>query len=168
MGRINTFEVAGAVGFVDGVDVTDSTADGTVALIDSFFLPAATLKQNDVLNIQALIQRSTTTNTQFSSYIYWNETNDLVSPVLLGRSLTNNVGDDYCPIYRTLAIIDSTTTLVWSTSQFTPTDLGDTGGVETDLAMTTITSVNWNTDGYLILAADRRDTITKRYFGIIK
>jgi len=67
-----------------------------------------------------------------------------------------------------MAIVDSTTTLVWSTSQTTATDLGDTGGEETNIDMTTITTINWNTDGYLILATDRVDTMTKRYFGIIK
>ena len=169
MGRINTFEVAGAVGFVDGVDVADSTNSGAIGLLDSFFFPAGTLKQNDVVNVQGLLQRSTTTNSQFSCYIYWNTTNDLLgSPVLLGRTLTLSVADDYCPIYRTIAIIDSTTTLVWSTSQLTPTDLGDTGGEETDLAMTTITSINWNADGYLIIAGTLQDTMRKRYFAIIK
>lgn len=167
MGRINTFDVAGAVGFVDGVDVTDSVTLG-IAKMESFFLPANTLKANDVINIQGLVQRSSTSDSQFSTYIYWNQTDDLNTPILIGRSLTLSIQDDWCPIYRTIAIVDSTTTLVWNTSQTTATDLGDTGGEETDLAITTISTIDWNSDGYLILATDVVDTMTKRYFAIIK
>jgi hypothetical protein len=66
MGKINTFEVAGAVGFVDGVTVTDSTTDGQIALIESFFIPAGTLKSNDVINIQGVVQRASTSDSQYS------------------------------------------------------------------------------------------------------
>jgi len=168
MGRINTFTVAGAVGFVDGVDVNAGAIDGVEVVVDSFFIPAGTFKQNDVINIQALVTRESTTDTQYSCFVYWNQTDDLTTPILLGRSNTLSVNDDYCPIYRTIAIIGSTTTLVWGTSQLTPTDLGDTGGEETNVAMTTITTIDWNTDGYIILSTNRVDTMIKRYFALIK
>ncbi len=167
MGRINTFSVAGAVGFVDGVDVSLTTG-GVITKLESFFLPAGTFKQNDVINIQSLITRSNTTDTQWSGYIYWNQTDDLTTPILLARCLTSSIQDDYLPLYRNIAIIDSTTTLVWGTSQLSPTDLGDTPGQETDIAMTTITTIDWNTDGYIILAGDASGAMTKRYFGLIK
>lgn len=164
MGRINTFTVAGAVGFVDGVDVITSLD----TKLESFFLPAGTLKQNDVVNIQALVTRSSTTDTQYGIDVYWNQTDDLVTPILLATTNTLSIQDDYLPLYRTIAIVDSTTTLVWNTSSLSPTDLGDTAGQETDLAMTTITTIDWNTDGYIILTCDVVDTMTKRYFALIK
>ena len=166
MSRINTFTVAGAVGFVDGVDFT-TTSSGLIEKVESFFVPAGTFKQNDVINIQALVTRYLTTGSQFSSYVYWNQTDDLDTPILIAQSRTLSVNDDYLPLYRSVSIIDSTTTLVWSTSQLTPTDLGDTSGQETDVAMSTITTIDWNTDGYIILACEARN-ITKRYFVIIK
>lgn len=165
MGRINTFTVAGAVGFVDGVDFT-STDSGLVEKVESFFVPAGTFKQNDVINIQALLTRENS-NTQWSGYVYWNQTDDLNTPILIARITTNSIADCYLPLYRNVAIIDSTTTLVWSTSQPTPTDLGDTSGEETNVVMSTITTIDWNTNGYIILACDALD-VTKRYFVIIK
>lgn len=170
MGNINGFEIPGGLLDYKGLDATQSVSS-TLVLMDSISVPAGTFKSNDVFLIQSLITRDVATLGSITHYIYWN-TNafNFSGAVLLATSQGNTV-DEYVPLYRTVCVVNSTTTLVYNTSSGNyATDLGDTSGTQLTSAISTITSINWDTDGFLILAAadTTTQTLTKRYFTILR
>jgi hypothetical protein len=176
MGNINGFEIPGGLLDYKGLDATQSVSS-TLVLMDSISVPAGTFKSNDVFLIQSLITRDVTTLGTITHYIYWN-TNafNFSGAVLLATSqgptvLVPSSAVEYVPLYRTVCVVDSTTTLVYNTSSGNySTDLGDTSGNQLTNAISTITSINWNIDGFLIVAAadTTTQTLTKRYFTILR
>jgi hypothetical protein len=166
--RINGFSVAGAVGFADGVDA--SVVTSAEQIVDSIFIPGGTFRAGDVILIQAALIRSTTSTANMVTRIYWNETPDITtSPTVLGVS-SGGVNDEYMPIYRNVCIVSNTSTIVVNTGASSETDLGDVSGNEGGNAISTITSINWNLDGYIIVSGSNGNstTITKKFLTIIK
>lgn len=169
MGNINGFELPGGLLDRKGVDATQSVSTSIVR-IDSISVPAGTFKSNDVFLMQSLITRDVTTTVGLTHYIYWNTTDIVSGAVLLATSQGSTI-HEYIPLYRTVCVVDSTTTLVYNTSLSNSTDLGDTLGADLGSAISTITSINWNTDGFLIVAGQITSstlTLTKRYFTILR
>ena len=168
MGNINGFEIPGGLLGYKGVDATQSVPS-SVTRIDSISVPAGSFKSNDVFLIQSLITRDVSTLATINHYVYWNTTDVTSGAVLLATS-NGNTTHEYVPLYRTVCVVDSTTTLVYNTSSDNSTDLGDTSGNQLTSAISTITSINWNVDGFLILAASdtSTQTLTKRYFTILR
>jgi hypothetical protein len=166
--RINGFSVAGAVGFADGVDASIVTSSEQI--IDSIFIPGGTFRAGDVILIQAVLIRSTTTTSNMFNRIYWNETPDITTtPTVLGVS-SGSTNDEYIPIYRNVCIVSNTSTIVVNTVASSETDLGDNSGDEGGSAISTITSINWDLDAYIIVAGQNTSstTITKKFLTIIK
>jgi hypothetical protein len=166
--RINGFSVAGAVGFADGVDASIVTSSEQI--IDSIFIPGGTFRAGDVILIQAVLIRSTTTTSNMVNRIYWNETPDITTtPTVLGVN-SGSVNDEYIPIYRNVCIVSNTSTIVINTGASSETDLGDNSGNEGGNAISTITSINWDLDAYIIVAGQNgtSTTITKKFLTIIK
>ena len=168
MGNINGFEIPGGLLDYNGVDATQSVSSSLVVM-DSISVPAGTFKSNDVFLIQSLITRGVSTLATITHYVYWNTTAVTSGAVLLATS-QGNTEHEYVPLYRTVCVVDSTTTLVYNTSSTNSTDLGDTLGSQLGDSISTITSINWNVGGFLILAASdtSTQTLTKRYFTILR
>jgi len=175
MGNINGFEIPGGLLDYKGVDATQSVSSSLVRM-DSISVPAGTFKSNDVFLIQSLITRDVSTVGAITNYVYWNTTDTTSGAVLLATSTGGTVlyasnAVEYVPLYRTVCVVDSTTTLVYNTSSGNyATDLGDTSGTQLTSAISTITSINWDIDGFLIVAAadTTTQTLTKRYFTILR
>lgn len=170
MGRINGFAVGGAIGFADGVSVSVPGVSSIDTLIDSIFIPGGTFRAGDVILIQASCIRSSTSAGNMNVRLYWNETDDIItSPTLIGV-VAGSTTDEYCPIYRNVAIVGNTTTIVINTGTTFETDLTDNEGSETSSGPSTITAINWNLDGYIIVSASNgtNTTITKNYLTIIR
>jgi hypothetical protein len=168
MSNINGFRVGGAVGFTDGVDASQTTAV-TEVILDSISFRGGHFKENDVLRVQAAIGRSTTTAAVLNIRLLWNTTNSTTGAVILGLS-TPGTGQEYNAITRHLVIVNNTTTIVSPVSSVFPTDFGDSAGLQTAVALSTITAVNWNLDGFIILASSNTNsstTITKFYLNIL-
>jgi hypothetical protein len=165
--RINGFSVAGAVGFADGVDASIVTSSEQI--IDSIFIPGGTFRSGDVILIQSCLIRSGTGTGNLTARIYWNETPDLTTPTSLGVS-SGSANDEYVPIYRNICIVSNTSTIVTNTSSSLETDFGDVAGNEGGSAISTITSIDWNLDCYIIVAGQNATstTITKKFLTIIK
>lgn len=168
MGNINGFEIPGGLLDYNGVDDTQSVSSSLVVM-DSISVPAGTFKSNDVFLIQSLITRGVSTLGAITHYVYWNTLDQVSGGVLLAIS-QGNTTHEYVPLYRSVCVVNSTTTLVYNTSSSSSTDLGDTSGSDLTSAISTITSINWNVDGFLILAASdtSTQTLTKRYFTILR
>ncbi len=175
MGNINGFEIPGGLLDYKGVDATQSVSSSLVRM-DSISVPAGTFKSNDVFLIQSLITRDVATLGSINHYIYWNTTDTTSGAVLLATSqggtvLVPSSAVEYVPLYRTVCVVNSTTTLVYNTSSGNhSTDLGDTSGNQLTNTISTITSINWDIDGFLIVAAadTTTQTLTKRYFTILR
>ncbi len=168
MGSVNGFEIPGGLLDYKGVDATQSVFS-TLVKMESISVPAGTFKSNDVFLIQSLLTRDVSTLATITHYIYWNTVDNVSGGVLLA-TVQGNTEDEYVPLYRNVCVVDSTTTLVYNTSSQNSTDLGDISGNQLTSAISTITAINWNTDGFLILAASNTttQTLTKRYFTILR
>lgn len=169
MAQINGLETNGSICFISGSSVGVSVpSGGTNTYIDSIFIPGGSFKQNDVIQIQAAITRGSTTNTDVLLSILWNLTPDLLNtPVTIGSYLNNS--GVYSAIHRSVCIRDNTTTIVGGFSSF-ETDLGDVQGNSLTPPISTITTIDWSVDSYIIVAAYSQtvtQTITKRYLTII-
>ena len=163
MSRINTYTLSGVAGYQ--TTTASFLAGGSLTVCSSFFIPAGTFVAGDVITIEAILTRIGNTG-NLTAAIYWNETNDVInSPVLMGQS-SSGVSDNVTPLSRSFAIISSTNTVGMSTSYPQPTDLSSTTDQFLNLALSTITSINWNVDSYIILATSQ--TCTSRYFRVIK
>ena len=166
--RINGFSIAGAVGFADGVDAS-VVLSNSEQILDSIFIPGGTFRSGDVILIQScLIRNGGSGNPNIR--IYWNETPDLTTPTLLGVS-SGGVNDEYVPIYRNICIVSNTSTILVNTASSLATDFGDIAGNEGGGVISTITSVNWNLDCYIIVTGSSSGTlitITKKFLTIIK
>jgi len=168
--KINGFRIGGAVGFTDGVD-TSATIGGTETLLDSISFRGGHFKANDVLRVQAAVGRANTTAANLNVRIYWNTG---ASPTLTGATLLGvhspGTANEYSPITRHLVIVNNRSTIVLNTANTFPTDFGDSAGTQTASALSTITAVNWNVDGYIILGAQNNTsstTLTKFYLTIL-
>ena len=166
--RINGFSVAGAVGFADGVDASIVTSSEQI--IDSIFIPGGTFRAGDVILIQAVLIRSTTTTSNMLNRIYWNETPDITtSPTVLGVN-SGSTNDEYIPIYRNVCIVSNTSTIVNNVLSSSDVDFIDASGDDDTGSISTITSINWDLDAYIIVAGQNgtSTTITKKFLTIIK
>lgn len=169
--RINGFSVAGAISFTDGVDAASSVSGGVDTPLDSIFIPGGTFRSGDVILIQAALLRSGTGTANMATRIYWNETNDITnSPTLLGAS-SGGVNDEYIPIYRNVCIVSNTSTIVVNTGSSEEVDLGDAAGnTVSGSNISTITSINWSLDGYIIVSGQNgaATTLTKKFLTVIR
>jgi hypothetical protein len=162
-GVINGLTLGGTTAIVDGV--TSTHVVSTEAVIATYSIQGGTFKGGDILQIQSAFLRQSTTTT-FTVRIYWNNTPDLTTPVLLAQ-LSSGVSVEYLPIMRTIGIVSATTSLVYATNVgLSSTDFGDVVGNELTQAIETITSIDWNIDGYFVISMSGTTGI-KYYFTVI-
>lgn len=163
MSRINTYSLPGVAGYQTAT--ASSIAGGTLVKYSSFFIPAGTFVAGDVITIEAILTRVSNSGS-LGSLIYWNETDDVTTtPVLLAQS-SGTIADNVTPLSRSFAIVSSNSTVIMSTTYVRATDFSTTDDSSLNLSLSTISSINWNIDSYIILAGST--TGTSRYFRVIK
>lgn len=142
MGTINGFDVAGATSFIIG---SFSFSNNLETIVASQSISAGTFKANDIILVEAASNKGSNAG---AMKLYWN-TSPTTSGAVQIAIVTPQNSYHYTPLFRRIAIINDTTTLVYKSTTPTENDLGRAGTTDPDL--TTITTINWNTDGYLIL-----------------
>lgn len=166
MGVINGFNVAGVNSISDGVESSPSVDNETV--IETYLIPANYFKEGDIIQIQCAFAKRTTGN--LTSTLYWNDTPDLTSATALATSSSGSV-DEYLPLFRNIAIVSNTSSLVYNPSISIETDFGDAAGNDLGSTAQTVTGTNWSQDGYLVLTLSDNtigtNTQTKYYFTVI-
>jgi hypothetical protein len=165
-GVINGLTLGGTTGIVDGIGSSHSiTAESVIA---TYSIPGGTFKEGDILQIQsAFLRRSTTSSPSLTIRIYWNQTPDLTTPVLLALN-SSSATVEYLPIMRSIAIT-ATSSLVYFTTLANGTDFGDAAGNELTQSIETITSIDWSIDGYFVISMAGSSLVTgeKYYFTVI-
>jgi hypothetical protein len=165
-GVINGLTLGGTTGIVDGIQSSHSISSESV--IATYSIPGGTFKEGDILKIQsAFLRRSTSTAISLQIRIYWNQTPDLTTPVLLALN-SSGTSVEYIPIMRSIAIT-ATSSLIYFANQAQSTDFGDAAGNELQQPIETITSIDWSIDGYFVISMIGSALITgeKYYFTVI-
>lgn len=118
--------------------------------INSVYIPANTFSYGDILHIEWDFKLTGSTAGNTIQYLYWNETDDLTTPIqLMNRTIGNaNIN---IPQNRRLSIVTSdgsgTGSIMYNTSVALDSDFPvTTSAISTGLAL------NWTIDSYIILA----------------
>ncbi len=117
--------------------------------ITSIYVPANTFTAGDILHIEWLCRLTGSTSGNFSSNLYWNETDDLTTPTtLLTRSVVNT--SIFYGQNRRLSVIVADGTGNGSKIYGTGTGF-DSDFVAATFVLSTV-ALNWTVDSYIILA----------------
>jgi hypothetical protein len=117
--------------------------------ITSVYVPANTFAAGDILHIEWLCRLTGLTSGNFSSNLYWNETDDLTTPTtLLTRSVVNT--SIFYGQNRRLSVIVADGTGNGSKIYGAANPL-DSDFVAATFVLSTV-SLNWTVDSYIILA----------------
>jgi hypothetical protein len=117
--------------------------------ITSVYVPANTFTAGDILHIEWSCRLTGLTSGNFSSNLYWNETDDLTTPTtLLTRSVVNT--SIFYGQNRRLSVIVADGTGNGSKIYGTGTGL-DSDFVAATFVLSTV-ALNWTVDSYIILA----------------
>jgi hypothetical protein len=118
--------------------------------ITSVYVPANTFSAGDILSIEWIVRLTGLTSGNFSSNLYWNETDDLTTPTqLTSRSVANsNIGYKQ---NRRLSIAVANGTGNGSITYGVGTGL-DSDFAAATFAISSGLALNWTIDSYIILA----------------
>lgn len=118
--------------------------------ITSVFIPANTFTDGDILHIEYRLKLTGATSGSLIHYLYWNETDDLTTPVqLMTRSYANTNVNVVHNRRLSIAVANGTGngTILY----------GVTGSLDSDFAIATFAistgiALNWTIDSYIIVA----------------
>jgi hypothetical protein len=117
--------------------------------ITSVYVPANTFAAGDILHIEWQIKLTGLTTGTYSTNLYWNETDDLTTPIQLTTRTLNNTTIFYGQ-NRRLSVIVANGTGNGSKIYGTGTDL-DSDFASATFVLSTV-ALNWTVDSYIILA----------------
>ena len=117
--------------------------------ITSVYVPANTFAAGDILHIEWQIKLTGLTTGTYSTILYWNETDDLTTPIQLTTRTLNNTSIFYGQ-NRRLSVIVANGTGNGSKIYGTGTAL-DSDFAAASFALSTV-ALNWTVDSYIILA----------------
>lgn len=118
--------------------------------ITSVFIPANTFTAGDILHIEYRLRLTGSTSGNLIHYLYWNETDDLTTPVqLMTRTYANTNVNAVHNRRLSIAVANGTGngTILY----------GVTGSLDSDFAVATFAistgiALNWTIDSYIIVA----------------
>jgi len=118
--------------------------------ITSVFIPANTFSAGDILSIEYRLKLTGLTSGNLIQYLYWNETDDLTTPIqLMTRTYANTNINAVHNRRLSIAVSDG--------SGNGSIMYGVTGALDSDFAVATFAissglALNWTNDSYIILA----------------
>jgi hypothetical protein len=118
--------------------------------ITSVFIPANTFSAGDVLSIEYVLKLTGLTTGNLIQYLYWNETDDLTTPIqLMTRTYANTNINAVENRRLSIAVADG--------SGNGSIMYGVTGALDSDFVVATFAissglALNWTNDSYIILA----------------
>jgi hypothetical protein len=118
--------------------------------INSVYIPANTFSAGDILHIEWDFKLTGSTAGNATLFLYWNETNDLTTPIqLMSRTIANtNIN---IPQNRRLSVVTSNGSGTGSVMYNTSVNLDSDFAVTTSVISSGI-ALNWTIDSYIILA----------------
>lgn len=124
------------------------TGGTSVVKLNSVFIPANTFSNNEVLNIDAMVQKENTLNLPILRF-YWNTSDTLSSAILLATADYNSTWQSLS-FYRRIAIRTANGTGQGSliASPVSPIEFD-----YSSFNSFSIVSINWTVDSYILLGA---------------
>ena len=156
MAKINGFNMYSPFQTISLTTPQSTTSSLTEVKLGSIFVPANTFKTFDVVKLESFVKK-TGTNAVSNVRLYWNNTDDLTTPVQIAENIGVTATVTAILFVRRLSIMVSDgsgngTNVLLKTVDITQDYL--------NAGLTTIPSslaLNWTVDSYIILAGDVND-----------
>ena len=153
MAKINGFNMYSPFQTISLTTPQSTTSSLTEVKLGSIFVPANTFKTSDVVKLESFVKK-TGTNAVSNVKLYWNNTDDLTTPVQICQNVVSAT-------ITAILLIRRLSIMVSDGSGNGTNVLLNTVNVNQDYiynaALTTIPSslaINWTVDSYIILAGD--------------
>ena len=153
MAKINGFNMYSPFQTISLTTPQSTTSSLTEVKLGSIFVPANTFKTFDVVKLESFVKK-TGTNAVSNVKLYWNDTDDLTTPVQICQNVVSAT-------ITAILLIRRLSIMVSDGSGNGTNVLLNTVNVNQDYiytaALTTIPSslaINWTVDSYIILAGD--------------
>lgn len=149
MSKFNTFPIGNPYKVRTSASAGTTTTATGITLLASVPVSANTFTVGDIITMEGMVSKSSTTNT-YTMYFYWNTANNLTGAIQIGVStaLANTVRS-YVMIRRVLVRVANGSGLGTLSNNTTTAVNSDT---IVNAASSTL-AINWTLDGYFIVAA---------------
>jgi hypothetical protein len=153
MTKINGFNMYNPFQTISLTTPQSTTSSLTEVKLGSIFVPANTFKTFDVVKLESFVKK-TGTNAVSNVKLYWNNTDDLTTPVQIAEYIGSPSTATAIPIVRRLSIMVSDGSGNGTNVLLNTVDINQdyiNAGVTTTPSSLVI---NWTIDSYIILAGD--------------
>ena len=155
MTKINGFNMYNPFQTISLTTPQSTTSSLTEVKLGSIFVPANTFKTFDVVKLESFVKK-TGTNAVSNVRLYWNNTDDLTTPVQIAENIGVAATITAILFVRRLSIMVSDgsgngTNVLLNTVD---TNQDYISGASTVTATPSSLAINWTVDSYIILAGD--------------
>jgi hypothetical protein len=153
MTKINGFNMYNPFQTISLTTPQSTTSSLTEVKLGSIFVPANTFKTFDVVKLESFVKK-TGTNAVSNVKLYWNNTDDLTTPVQIAEYIGSPSTATAIPIVRRLSIMVSDgsgngTNVLLNTVDINQ-DYINAGLTTTPSSL----AINWTIDSYIVVAGD--------------
>lgn len=153
MTKINGFNVYNSFQTISLTTPQSTTSSLTEVKLGSIFVPANTFKTSDVVKLESFVKK-TGTNAVSNVRLYWNNTDDLTTPVQIAENIGVTATVTAILFVRRLSIMVSDgsgngTNVLLNTVDINQ-DYINAGLTTTPSSL----AINWTVDSYIVLAGD--------------
>ena len=153
MTKINGFNMYNPFQTISLTTPQSTTSSLTEVKLGSIFVPANTFKTSDVVKLESFVKK-TGTNAVSNVRLYWNNTDDLTTPVQIAENIGVTATITAILFVRRLSIMVSDgsgngTNVLLNTVDINQ-DYISAGSTTTPSSL----AINWTVDSYIILAGD--------------
>ena len=158
MTKINGFNMYNPFQTISLTTPQSTTSSLTEVKLGSIFVPANTFKTFDVVKLESFVKK-TGTNAVSNVRLYWNNTDDLTTPVQIAENIGVTATATAIPMVRRLSIMVSDgsgngTNVLLNTVDINQ-DYINAGLTTTPSSL----AIDWTIDSYIILAGDVDDVL---------
>jgi hypothetical protein len=155
MTKINGFNMYNPFQTISLTTPQSTTSSLTEVKLGSIFVPANTFKTFDVVKLESFVKK-TGTNAVSNVRLYWNNTDDLTTPIQIAENIGVAATITAILFVRRLSIMVSDgsgngTNVLLNTVD---TNQDYISGASTVTATPSSLAINWTVDSYIILAGD--------------
>ena len=155
MTKINGFNMYNPFQTISLTTPQSTTSSLTEVKLGSIFVPANTFKTFDVVKLESFVKK-TGTNAVSNVRLYWNNTDDLTTPVQIAEYIGSPSTATAIPFVRRLSIMVSDGSGNGTNVLLNTVDINQDYISASSTVTTTPSSlaINWTVDSYIILAGD--------------
>ena len=154
MTKINGFNMYNPFQTISLTTPQSTTSSLTEVKLGSIFVPANTFKTFDVVKLESFVKK-TGTNAVSNVRLYWNNTDDLTTPVQIAENIGVTATVTAILFVRRLSIMVSDGSGNGTNVLLNTVDINQDYIVNSALTTTPSSlAINWTVDSYIVLAGD--------------